>query len=174
MPMNEVAFAELVAEEVKGKVADAQREYLRLPENLHRWYEALGRLVANLESQIDVIAAREAEAKSRFDSDGDSDVRGLAELIGDLDLRSRRINRFRFFVEQRLEEVAEMLGADTERISERAGLVEFLRTAIERHQRLIRDFGIEPTAIDTALWAALDGRWCFDEVRPADVTDLAS
>jgi hypothetical protein len=42
--------------------------------------------------------------------------------------------------------------------------VEFLRRAIKSHKDLMYEYDLEETAIDTALWATLDGYWTFDDI----------
>ncbi len=53
--MNDEVFAQLVAEDVKNKVTDSQRDYLMLPHNRERWKRALLVLSENLDNQIDNI-----------------------------------------------------------------------------------------------------------------------
>ena len=48
--MNDDSFARLVAEEIKNKVSDQQREYLKLPENWGRWQRAVSILLKNLDN----------------------------------------------------------------------------------------------------------------------------
>ena len=174
MPMNDEAFANLVAEEVKGKVSDGQREYLNLPENWDRWHKALIRLSQNLQDQLDNIATREDSEKARYEAMGSDGVRLLTEFLGDMEMRRKRITRFKFFVDQRLDDVARMIEFGGDAISEREGLVEFLRRAIERHRDLMIDNDIEGTPVDEALWAALEGRWEFEQITPEQLADLAS
>jgi hypothetical protein len=42
--------------------------------------------------------------------------------------------------------------------------VDFYRRAISTHRNMLRDFDLEDTAVDRALWATLDNKWEFDRV----------
>jgi hypothetical protein len=52
----------------------------------------------------------------------------------------------------------------TDQVEERMKTVEFLRRAIKSHKDLMYEYDLEETAIDTALWATLDGYWTFDDI----------
>jgi hypothetical protein len=41
---------------------------------------------------------------------------------------------------------------------------DFLKKAIVRHRAMLRDFDLEETAVDRALWSTLDGKWTFDDI----------
>ena len=43
--------------------------------------------------------------------------------------------------------------------------------AIKKHKALIELYDIEPTSIDEALWASLEGKWTFNTIRAEDVID---
>jgi hypothetical protein len=43
--------------------------------------------------------------------------------------------------------------------------VEFYRKAIIEHRNLMRQFDLEDTSIDRALWDTLDNQWNFDSVN---------
>ena len=45
-----------------------------------------------------------------------------------------------------------------------------LQKAIRRHRELMYEYDLEDTAIDRALWAALDGRWEFEDISPEDLS----
>lgn len=169
MPMTDDTFASLVAEEVKGKISETQRQYLLLPENGNRWRDALVVLSRSLQEQLDRLAEREETDGATYQAMGADGVRLLAELLADVEMRRKRINRFKFFVDQRLDEVVRTLEMDGQRVSEREGIVEFLRLAIEAHRTMMTDNDMEETPIDRALWAALDGRWEFDKITPEDL-----
>lgn len=174
MSMTDDTFASLVAEEVKGKVSATQRQYLLLPENANRWRDALVSLSRSLQEQLNRLAEREETEGATYQTMGADGVRLLAELLADIEMRRKRINRFKFFVDQRLDEVTRSLEMDGERVSEREGIVEFLRLAIEAHHTMMTENDMEETPIDRALWAALDGRWEFDKVKPEDLAHLAT
>jgi hypothetical protein len=44
----------------------------------------------------------------------------------------------------------------------------FFENAIFRHRALLREFELEETSIDRALWAALEGKWEFDSIDSID------
>lgn len=165
--MNDEAFARLVAEEVKNRVASEQRDYLMLPENWGNWQRALVTLVENLRAQERDLDEREQREAERYRTLGDSGVKMLAEVMAENENRRKKIARFRFHVENRLDEVTRMIALGTDEVDERLKVVEFLRRAIERHREMITAEDIEPTVIDLALWQALDGKWAFDEPQTA-------
>ena len=69
--MNEDSFARLVAEDVKNRVTEEQRKYLRLYENRSRWREHILVLLANLEDQVVEIDEHQEDDKERYGSFGD-------------------------------------------------------------------------------------------------------
>jgi len=163
--MNDDAFARLVGDEVKNKISRSQREFLNLPENNERWQEALQVLIANLDEQLSDLADRETRERERFEALGDEGAALLAAMESDVETRRNKITRFRFYVERRLESVQRESAGNSELIEERARLVEFLRQAIERHQSMIAEVELDPTPVDHALWAALNGAWEFDKIN---------
>jgi hypothetical protein len=44
----------------------------------------------------------------------------------------------------------------------------FFENAIFKHRSLLQEFELEETAIDKALWAALEGKWEFDSIDSID------
>jgi len=166
--MQDETFARLVAEEVKNRVTPTQADYLRLPENWGRWQRALLALVDNLNNQLAEIQEQERIDSDRYQNLGEHGVTLLAESISESESRRKKINRFKFHVESKLDEVTRMIGLGTDAVDDQVKAVEFLRRAIERHQSMMVDLVLEPTAIDLALWASLDGKWEFDEIN----TDL--
>lgn len=162
--MSDDAFARLVAEEVKNRVTDEQRDYLNLPENWERWQRGLVALIANLDSQLADLQEREERETERYRALGADGLKLLAEMLADVEYRKKKIVRFKHHVERRLEAVRRLAESQSEVIEERARLVEFLRKAIEQHRNLMIQADLNPTAIDRALWDALEGRWEFDEI----------
>lgn len=169
--MNDDAFARLVADEVKNRVTAEQREYLGLPENRDRWERALVILTENLNNQLADLADREERERERYEALGKDGLKLLAEMLADVENRKKKVSRFLFHVERRIEAVQRMAAGSSEEIEERARLVEFLRRAIEQHRTLMIRENLEPTAIDSALWAALDGEWTFDDIDFDDLVD---
>lgn len=165
--MNDDAFARLVAEEVKNNVSDSQKQYLLLPENWGRWHRALSALVDNLGGQLARIEKETAQQVARYELLGDNGFSMVAEIAAESDHKTKKISRFKFYVESKLEEVNRMIALGTDHIDEKVKVVEFLRRAILTHKQMMEDNDLEPTGIDLALWGALDGAWSFDKVDPA-------
>jgi hypothetical protein len=85
------------------------------------------------------------------------------------DQRLNKINRFKFYVENRLAQVEGMITSDIAIETSPVEDLKFLRRAIGMHQQMLDKFDLEATSIDRALWATLENRWEFDEV---DVSNL--
>jgi hypothetical protein len=60
---------------------------------------------------------------------------------------------------------------ETGKVIESDGWTEadLLKKAIIRHRSMLRDYDLEETAIDRALWSTLDGSWKFDEIDPSSL-----
>jgi hypothetical protein len=166
--MLDETFARLVAEEVKNRVTDEQREYLRLPENWTRWQRALMILADNLNGQLTVLTNQEKDDTERYKALGDAGLKLLAETLSEYETRRKKISRFKFHVDTRLDEITRMIALGSDAIDERLKTVDFLRKAIERHQSLLQELDMEPTSVDKALWATLDGKWEFDDITSID------
>jgi hypothetical protein len=167
--MQDEFFARLVAEEVKGRVGKGQEDYLRFPENWSRWQRTLVLLVKNLDDQLDVLSEEEDVETRRYKSMGDDGIRLLAEKSSEYEQRKKKIVRFKFHVEARLDEVSQMIALGTDQLDEKFETITFLRKAIERHRSLMEQHNLEETAIDKALWSALDGKWQFESITEADL-----
>lgn len=162
--MNDDAFARLVAEEIKNNVSQDKRDYLHLPENWVRWQRAVQTLADNLDNQLTSIRRQEEDETRIYREMGQDGLKMLAEMTAEFDNRRKKIERFRFHVINRLDEITRMIALGTDVVEERIKTVEFLRKAIERHRELMREYELEPTTIDSALWSALDGKWDFDSI----------
>lgn len=162
--MLDETFARLVAEEVKNRVTEEQREYLRLPENWTRWQRALMILADNLNNQLSVLTTQEQDDTERYKALGDAGLKLLAETLSEYETRRKKITRFKFHVDGRLDEVTRMIALGSDAVDERLKTVDFLRKAIERHRSLLQELDMEPTSVDQALWATLDGKWEFDDI----------
>lgn len=167
--MLDETFARLVAEEVKNRVTDEQKEYLRLPENWTRWQRALITLGENLTNQLEVLSKQEEQDTERYRELGDAGLKLLAESLAEYETRRKKISRFKFHVDARLDEVTRMIALGSDAVDERLKTVDFLRKSIEKHRSLMDELDVEPTPIDRALWAALDGKWEFGEVVSVDL-----
>jgi hypothetical protein len=162
--MNDDTFARLVAEEVKNNVSNAQRDYLKLPENLHRWERSLQALLDNLDNQIKNINQQRADEIARYEAMGDDGFKLVAEAASMHDLRAKKISRFRFHVESKLDDVSRQIAMSSDDEEEKVAFVQFLRSAISMHKKMLEDNDLEATSIDVALWDALDGVWSFDNI----------
>ena len=169
--MNDDAFARLVAEEIKNNASDEQRDYLRLPENWSRWHRAVKALADNLDNQLEIINDRNKSEIARYQQLGEDGLKLIAEATAEFDNRRKKIERFKYHVVSRLDEVSRMIALGTDAVEERLKTVEFLRKAIEQHREKMREYDMEPTPIDAALWAALDGRWSFEEIDDDTMAD---
>lgn len=167
--MHDEVFSRLVAEEVKNRVSRQQHDYLRLPENWVRWQRCLITLVENLDSQLRDIQDEEQETERKYQRLGEEGLRLAAESLAVFESRRKKIQRFRFHVEARLDEVTRMIALGSDAIDDRMKTVEFLRKSIEEHRSMVIDNGFEATPIDHALWSALEGKWEFDTINIEDL-----
>ncbi len=167
--MDDQTFAKMVAEEVKNKLSPNQRKTLFLKENWERWRLNLVALLDNIDNQIQSTElSREADTE-RYGSFGNDGLILLEQANASYDARIKKISRFRFHVERRLNEVATMI--DTGEVSQSSGWesVEFLKRGIAKHRAMLMEYDLEETDIDRALWALLDDSWEFDNIRPSDI-----
>lgn len=162
--MNDDAFARLVAEEVKNNATREQKEYLSLPDNWTRWRKALKALSDNLANQIATITENENRDLERYKELGEEGLRLIVEATASFEDRRKKIERFRFHVENKLDEVSRLIAVSESEIDEKIGMVSFYRRAIEKHQELMEEYELSPTLIDKALWLALEGKWEFDDI----------
>jgi hypothetical protein len=157
--MNDEVFAQLVAEDVKNKVSESQRDYLMLPQNRERWKRALLALSENLENQIDNINYDKQRDMQRYAELGEDGVSLLAEAVSAYDVRVNKITRFRFHVNKRLDFVV-ALGED-ESVTTR---VQMLESAIAAY---LEERGEDMDDLDEALEIAFkENRFIFDELEP--------
>lgn len=160
--INDDTFAYLVAEEVKNKLSPLQREELMQKENWDRWQRALIALIDNLNDQLDELADNEEADFRRFESMGSRRMhKEMQSVYGG---RRTKIERFRFHVNKRLDEVTKMIETGVAPSANVWEKVEFLKRAIFEHRKMIQEHDMEATPIDTALWAALSERWEFDKI----------
>lgn len=171
MAMNDDAFARLVAEEVKNKVSRSQRAILLEQANWDKWKRALIALIETLHSQLDNIADDEEADKERYSRLGRDGQKLLALALSEYAQRKSKIERFRFHVERRLDEVERMIGTGVIPEVEADQNAVLLTNAIKKHKELIERYDIEPTVIDQSLWDALDGQWTFNKIRAEQLAD---
>jgi hypothetical protein len=160
--ISDDSFAWMVAEEVKNKLSPRERQILLQPENWGKWQRCLVALVDNLDDQIARIEEDEEADSRRFASIGSRRLQNEAESA--YRGRKQKIERFKFYVNKRLDQVTAMIENGSTPEMSGAQEVEFLRRAINQHRKMLVDNDMEDTPIDRALWAALDGRWEFDNL----------
>ena len=167
--INDDTFARLVAEEVKNKLSPNQRQILLDKENWGRWKDALIALIENLDSQIESIqedADADARRYSSFGQDGSEMAKEAKKAYGG---RIHKIERFKFHVNRRLDDVCKMIETGEQVESNGWDEVAFLKRAIATHRTLLKDYDLEDTAIDRALWDALCNTWSFDTINPNNI-----
>lgn len=162
--INDDAFARMVAEEVKNKISPLHKKDLLNESNWNRWQKALIALSDNIQEQIDSIEADADEDKSRYEAMGVDGRRLAAEAKNVYESRLTKITRFKFHVDRRLDEVTVMIETGKQITADGWQEVDFLKRGISAHRSLLREFDLEDTAVDRALWALLDNRWLFDDV----------
>lgn len=170
MNLNDDAFARLVAEEVKNKVSRSQRSILLERANWDRWRRALIALVNSLDEQLDNIASDEEADRSRYAGLGHDGAKLMAMAMADYSQRRTKIERFKFHVERRLDEVEQMVSTGVIPVSEPDRNAVLYENAIKKHKELIEQYDIEPTVIDQALWDALEGQWTFNKIRADQIS----
>jgi hypothetical protein len=164
MMINDDIFAGMVAEEVKNKLSSNQRKELLKQENWKRWREALLALVDNLEDQVASIDEDAEADRMRYEALGKEGRRLAKEAAQAYNSRKIKVNRFLFHVNRRLDEVTNMIETGEAIQSDGWEEVDFLRRSIIKHRSMMREFDMEETAIDRALWSTLDGKWNFDSI----------
>ena len=95
---------------------------------------------------------------------GDEGIKLLAEAQASADDRKKKVLRFRFHVENRLDECDRLDAIESDNPSEFAASADFMRRAIEKHKEMTFAADYDPTEIDVALWQSLGGEWKFDEI----------
>ena len=162
--ISDDAFASMVAEEVKNKLSNKQRLQLMEKENWERWKETLLALVDNLQEQIDQIEYDSEADRLRYESMGADGKRLVRESMQAYSSRKTKIARFLYHVNKRLDEVVNMI--DTGESIKSNGWEEaaLFKKAIIKHRAMLRDFDLEETSVDRALWDTLNGKWTFDSI----------
>jgi len=160
-------FAQMVAEEVKNKLSPDQRQTLMKQENWDKWRRALQVLVENLNGQIDDIDADSEADASRYKALGRDGAKLLKTAESAYKSKRNKVERFRFFVQRRLNQVNAMI--ENGQVIEESPweTADFYRRAIKMHRTMLQEYNMEETEVDKALWATLDNRWEFDNVDAA-------
>ena len=162
---NDDTFARMVAEEVKNKVTPLERAELRRDENWDRRTRALLALSENLQRQIESIEADSESDQKRYSSLDFKFKKLNDETQRYYNEKATRINRFKYHVDRRLDEVCVMIETGESTVEDGWKEVDFYRRAIIAHRTLMRDFDLEDTAIDRSLWECLDSKWTFDSIN---------
>lgn len=157
-------FAKMVAEEVKNRLSPNQKQILLQPENWGRWKQALIYLIENLEEQISDLKVDSIADSERYAKMGKHGEKLLVESEKAYKSKIQKIDRFKFHVGRRLDDVVAMMETGDVAKSDGWAEVNFLRRAIAKHRAMIGECDLEETAIDRALWDALDNEWTFDEI----------
>ena len=152
--MDNHTFDRLVSEDVKNVLSPEKSDLLRIPENRERWKASLLTLIENLEQQIGELTQNEKVATENLPSHLVTDYKI------ETDEKRTKINRFRFYVMQRISECEKLLALGTEEADD-LSLAEFLKKAIEEHRELMANHEFEATPIDQALWSSVSGEWGF-------------
>jgi hypothetical protein len=174
MYVSDDEFARLVSEDVKNKVSSRQRQVLLEPQNWSRWSRALILLIENLENQIlDIEADQEADSR-RFSAMGEDGAVLLKESEFAYQGKKTKIERFKFHVNRRLDDVTSMIELGKVDHIQKDILTSnsdanFYRKAIAKHRSLLDEYDLEPTEIDRALWRALDNEWVFEEINENNI-----
>jgi len=162
--VNEDTFARMVAEEVKNKLSPTHKKILLDKQNWPLWQKTLVSLSENLEEQLVDIKSDMDVDRDRFEAMGSSAKKLLSESNSAYLSKMTKIERFKFHVDKRLDEVSLMLETGEEITSDGWKEVDFFRRAIGTHRALIRECDLEDTVIDKALWATLDNKWLFNDI----------
>lgn len=167
--ISEDSFARLVADDVKNRVSNEQGKYLRLYENRPRWREHILGLLENLEDQLTEIDERVIADREIYSPLGDEGIMLLAEAQASSDERKKKVLRFRFHVENKLDECDRLDAIESDEPNEFAASASFMKRAIEKHKEMTFAAEYDPTDMDVALWQSLGGEWKFDEINMDEV-----
>jgi hypothetical protein len=167
--MNEDIFARMISEEVKNKLSSSQKKILLQPENWGRWKDGLVFLSENLDRQIESIEADAEADAEKYSQMGLTGKKLAIEAAREYQYRIKKIDRFKFHVNRRLDEVMMMIETGNIESSDGWDRVAFLENAIVKHRELLHEFDLEDTAVDRALWSAISGNWDFDSVNEGNL-----
>ena len=163
--INDDAFARMVAEDVKNKLSPFHKKQLLEEANWPRWKDALIILSDNIQEQIDDITADMQADDERYKAMGPSGRKLAREAHEAYTSRLKKVSRFKFHVDKKLDEVTAMIETGSAVASDGWEQVDFLKRAIAKHRSMIYEYDFEHTAIDSALWAALEEKWEFDNIE---------
>lgn len=167
--INDDVFARMVSEEVKNKLSTSQKKVLLEPDNWGKWRDALVFLSENLDRQIEGIKDDAEADADKYSLMGLSGKKLAIEAAREYQYRIKKIDRFKFHVNRRLDEVMVMIETGNIELSDGWDKVAFLENAIVKHRELLREFDLEDTSIDRALWSSLLGNWEFDAINESNL-----
>lgn len=157
-------FARMVAEEVKNKLSPNQKQILLEPNNWPRWKKALLYLIDNLNEQIDELKVDAISDAERYSKMGKHGEKLAIEAEKSYKSKIQKIERFKFHVNRRLDDVVTMMETGNVAQSDGWAEVSFLKRAIAKHRAMLMEYDLEETPIDRSLWDALNNEWTFDDI----------
>jgi hypothetical protein len=104
---NEEEFSELVAMEAKGQAHEGVSMYLRDPENVERWYQALVDIKKNLQVQFISLRAQMDEAREEGFRTGNKSV--FFGKKADIEKKRRNVNLFGSSIDKRIAEAKKLV-----------------------------------------------------------------
>lgn len=151
--MEHTDFALLVSEDVKNKLDQKSKDFLRLEENREEWRKCIMTIISTVTEKINQLSAEVSALRSEY-------AGFIIDPAEALEAKLDKAKRFRFHAEKRLVEIDRltMLGQESD---PSLSLATFLRDAIEAHRQWHIDNDLVPSEGDDSLYAALDGVWGF-------------
>jgi len=164
-------FARLVSEDVKNKISSRQKEILLNPSFRSRWQRALLMLIENVNNQLEDISIDREADRRRYRAMGNDGTVLLQESEIAYSTRSMKIERFKFHINRRLDDVVKLIENDSlaNPQSDPNKDADLFKKAIIKHRSLYEKFDIEPTDTDLALWRVLDNQWTFEGLDEGNV-----
>lgn len=151
--MDETEFALLVSEDIKNKIDQKSKDFLRLEENREHWRDCILRIIATVSSKINDLEKEITDLRRSYEG---FSVDPAASLSNQLE----KSKRFRFHAEKRLAEVDRLLAIE-EGPDPSVSLATFLRDAIIAHRLWHENADLVPSEGDECLYKALNGEWAF-------------
>jgi len=152
--MPDPTFAQIVSEDIKGKLEQRDQDILRLPENAGRWRTTLINIIQTVDEEIATI---NRSISSVLEMYPDFEANPVSKTLAD---KLAKTSRFRFHAEKRLAEAERILSLGAE-VDPSLSLASFLKAAIEHHLSDKDDTEMGPDYHDERLRDALSGKWSF-------------
>ena len=141
--MNFIDTVSIAKREAKGDATSEEIAWLHQPEHLSMWVQALKAAIADAVDQFDLQRERIERARNEATAGLITQER-YHEVAEFYETWSKKANRYRLGLEQRLAEITAAHDSEVER----------LRRAIEQHRAA--QMGYSPNEVDFQLWAVLD------------------